>query len=226
MSKQKPIKQISGRRRITNGCRKNIGRFPSLKNGRAVWYESLLERDFIFLLEIDTDVAAYREQPTTIRFRAGDAIYTYTPDFLVVREKERQIVEVKPAERLKERKYQVTFQHAREIFQRVGYEFLVLTENSIQKQPLLDNVKVLHKYSRTPISYADQVEAHKFFGRKKISTLSEITEYFASRGRGQQVVYALIYFGVIYADLVAAPLGPDMMVRPPLTVSTEEKKTS
>jgi hypothetical protein len=216
----------TGARRITNGCRKNIGKFPSLKNGRAVWYESLIERDFIFLLEIDPDVVAYEEQPTRIRFQAGDNIHTYTPDFLVVREKARQIVEVKPENRAKEEKYQIVFQYAREIFQKSGYEFLVVTESAIRRQPLLDNVKLLHKYSRTPISFGDQLEAHKFFTGKDCATLSEIAEHFASKGKTKQAIYALIYFGIISADLGAASLGPDLTVRLPLKVSTKEKKTA
>jgi TnsA-like endonuclease N terminal len=228
LSDQKLNNRISQRRtgvrRITNGCRKNIGKFPSLKNGRAVWYESLLERDFMFLLEIDPDVVSYKEQPTTIRFRAGDDIYTYTPDFLVVRKKTMQIVEVKPAERVKEEKYQTLFQHAREIFRKWGYEFVVVTESVIHKQPLLDNVKLLHKYSRTPISCGDQLEAHNFLAGKDRSTLSEISKHFVSKGKPKQVIYALIYFGIVSADLGAASLGPGLTVRLPLRVSGKEKK--
>ena len=35
-------------RKISNtGTRKLIGKFPSLKTGRVIWYESLLERDYM-----------------------------------------------------------------------------------------------------------------------------------------------------------------------------------
>ena len=46
-----------GARKITNrGTKKIIGKFPSLKMNTAIWWESQLERDYIYLLEIDPDV--------------------------------------------------------------------------------------------------------------------------------------------------------------------------
>jgi hypothetical protein len=56
-------------RKITNaGNRKVIGKFPSLKMNRVIWWESQLERDYIYLLEIDPEVLSYSEQPFTISY--------------------------------------------------------------------------------------------------------------------------------------------------------------
>ena len=53
-----------GARKITNrGSKKVIGKFPSLKMNTTIWWESQLERDYIYLLEIDPDVTAYQGQP-------------------------------------------------------------------------------------------------------------------------------------------------------------------
>ena len=47
---------LSPARKITNtGTRKNIGKFASHKTGNIVPYESHLERDYIYFLEIVTD---------------------------------------------------------------------------------------------------------------------------------------------------------------------------
>ena len=35
------------------GAQKNIGKFSSVKTGRVAWYESLLERDYMYLLDFD-----------------------------------------------------------------------------------------------------------------------------------------------------------------------------
>ena len=42
---------MSVRKIINKGNRKVIGRFPSLKLKRNVWWESQLERDYIYILE-------------------------------------------------------------------------------------------------------------------------------------------------------------------------------
>ncbi|MEL7035074.1 MAG: hypothetical protein AAFO04_05575 [Cyanobacteria bacterium J06592_8] len=56
-------------RKITNtGTRKNIGKFSSRKMGQIVWYESLLELDYIYLLEIDPDVVAFASQPFQLQY--------------------------------------------------------------------------------------------------------------------------------------------------------------
>lgn len=56
-------------RKITNaGNRKVIGKFPSLKMNAVISWESQLERDYIYLLEIDPEVLSYGEQPFTISY--------------------------------------------------------------------------------------------------------------------------------------------------------------
>ena len=70
-----------GVRRITNGGRKVIGKFPSIKNGRMVWWESQIERDYLYLLEIDPDVVSYEEQPLKIRYYLDGEPHLYTPIF-------------------------------------------------------------------------------------------------------------------------------------------------
>ena len=83
-------------RRLTNGGRKNIGKFPSIKNGEMVWWESLLERDYFYLLEIDPDVVRYDSQPLKIRYYLDAEPHKYTPDVRVYRQNGvKEIVEVK-----------------------------------------------------------------------------------------------------------------------------------
>jgi hypothetical protein len=64
-----------GARKITNkGSLKVIGKFPSLKMNTAIWWESQLERDYIYLLEIDPDVLFYQGQPFTITYSSHYAL--------------------------------------------------------------------------------------------------------------------------------------------------------
>lgn len=203
-------------RRITNGGRKIIGKFPSRKMGRAIWYESQLERDFIHLLEIDADVISYKEQPFKLRYALNGSIHTYTPDFLVERPNRKQVVEVKTEKDAEKEENKAVFKRAALICRKDGYEFIVATEKTIREQPGLGNVKLLHKYSGTPVSHEHQIHAYAFFVGKKEGTLVELIDFFASKGVGRQVVYALIYWGFLWIDLTTKPIGPESAVSMPM----------
>ena len=55
-------------RNVSNRGGNVIGKFPSIKMGRMVAFESLLERDFIYLLDHAEEVTWFEEQPLTIEF--------------------------------------------------------------------------------------------------------------------------------------------------------------
>lgn len=97
-------------RKITNsGTKKNIGKFPSVKMQTSVWYESHLERDYIYLLEIDPDVLSFSGQPFKITYSLDGSQRKYTPDFFVTRGQGVQVVEVKPADKASLEKTLVCF---------------------------------------------------------------------------------------------------------------------
>ncbi len=61
-----PVRQVSNRGGNV------IGKFPSIKMGRMIAFESLLERDFIYLLDYDPAVEWFEEQPLTIEYMSDD----------------------------------------------------------------------------------------------------------------------------------------------------------
>src|SRR5258708_7622835 len=77
------------------GAQKNIGKFSSVKTGRIAWYESLLERDYMYLLDFDPKVTYWHEQPLKFRYTLEGKTHWYTPDLEVHRDSKNQIVEVK-----------------------------------------------------------------------------------------------------------------------------------
>jgi hypothetical protein len=210
-------------RKISNtGTRSLIGKFPSLKVGRIVWYESLLERDYMYLLEIDSDVISYREQPGRIYYTLEGRRHRYTPDLLVERKSEKQIVEVKLKKVAEKEEYRRLFHIAGETCCREGYEFRVATDEMIRLQPRLNGVKLLYKYARTPLLPQHQIGCHEFFTAEQEAPLGEVARFFASRGIGQQVVYALIFRGVLSVDLMR-PLTRDAVVRLSIPAHAERK---
>src|SRR5215467_695338 len=116
-----------GARRLTNATpNKVIGRFPSVKMGRVVWWESQIERDYIYLLEIDPDVLAYKEQPFRVKLELFGSLRSYVPDFLVVRKSRKQIVEVKPVEKVTTEENSLLFPVMRQIAAERRYEYMVV----------------------------------------------------------------------------------------------------
>lgn len=77
------------------GAQKNIGKFSSVKTGRVAWFESLLERDYMYLLDYELAISYWVEQPLKIRFGDNGRTCSYTPDFEVHRQSKKQIIEVK-----------------------------------------------------------------------------------------------------------------------------------
>ena len=143
-------------RKITNiKSKKNTGFFPSIKNERPIAYESLLERDFIYLLEFDKDVISYIEQPETITYHISNRRYRYTPDFLVIRKNKKQLIEVKPYKKLliilEDEIKKKKFIEAASYCKSQGYqEFKIFTDKDIDKG-YLKNIKYLFSFSKLKV---------------------------------------------------------------------------
>jgi hypothetical protein len=215
-----------GVRRITNhGFLKRIGKFPSLKLGRMVWWESPVERDYIHLLEADSIVSFYQEQPLRIHFILDGKEYFYTPDFLVKRQSKIQIVEVKPEAKIHSEENQRRFRAAFKACLQRGYEFIVATDTMIRVQPRLNNIKSFWKYSRTPLDlHLCRQHCQEFFSQRNEIAFEELLQLFTSKGVSMRVVYALLYRGVLRIDLMMA-INSNSVVSFPNTTSNAEKES-
>ncbi len=67
-----------------DGFHSLVGRFPYLKMGWMIAFESLLERDFIYLRDYDLRVEWFEEQPLTIEYLHDGQTLHYAPDFHLV----------------------------------------------------------------------------------------------------------------------------------------------
>lgn len=193
-----------GVRRITGGGRKVIGKFPSLKTGKMIMWESQLERDYLYLVEFDPDVVSCQEQPLAVRYFNDDdkEFHRYVPDFHLIRKNgKEQIIEVKDEERALSKEYQDIFRRVIPIFHREGYEFLVVTEKQIRIQPRLCNVKLLQRYAKVPIENKHAIVLNRLFSNQKEFALSEVINQLAPRGISSQEVYSLIRHGLLKVDI-------------------------
>jgi hypothetical protein len=206
-----------GFRKITNhgGVRKFTGKFPSYVHKKIISYESRLERDFLYLLEWDhLDVYEIVEQGCRIHYVFDGKRRRFTVDFAVTRKTKRQIIEIKYSGRAGQPKYQAAFSAARELAEREGSEFKIYTEKTIQRQPRLNNVKLLIYYQRAELHPLHQVLCREFFASRIEASLQELMEFFAANGADKSIVYTLLRWGFISCD-INAPLIPEARVYPP-----------
>jgi TnsA endonuclease N terminal len=206
---------------------KNLGKFASVKTGRVAWYESLLERDYMYLLDYDRDVSYWHEQPLRIRFTHGGKIHRYTPDLEVHRASQKQLIEVKPKHQVDSGTWDVLFRAASSVCEQEGYEFLVLTDEMIRQQPRLENVKLLWKYARTSLLPQHQIICKQFFQSRKdeLVTLRDLVQLFKTKGVPTQVLYSLLFWGALECDLMQ-PLDQCSSIRLAVSVSVTTRRAS
>lgn len=185
---------------------KNVGKFFSIKMGTMLWFESLLEEALMYLLDFDPDVKSFEEQPCRIRYLHRGKVHHYTPDIFAHRTTEKQIIEVKPRKKVNTEKYDLLFRIIYPICEVEGFRFKVLTEEVILQQPRLNNVKAVWSYARTPLHLQHQIYSHEFLQKKQEASLAEMFELFETKRIPKQVVYALLYWGVMEFNL-NEPLG-------------------
>ena len=138
-------------RKVSNRGGNVIGRFPSLKMGRMIAFESLLERDFIYLLDYDIRVECFEEQPLTIEYQYEEQCHHYTPDFHLVVAGRHVLVECKPESFVETDENRRKFVAAHGWCEKCGWEFRVVTDQHVRSGFRLQNIKRLTPYARLTV---------------------------------------------------------------------------
>lgn len=207
-------------RKIKASAVKNICKFPSTKSHwesscrvfTMVLVESLLEKDYCFLLEDDPNVLRYYPQPKT--FLLSDEFLKsreYTPDFEVhFRCGKRAYIEVKKDFVSLDEFYLHKLHLASIEMQKAGYDFLWVDEPQIRAQPRLSNLKRLQRY-RNPST--NNIGALSLL-RSCVPAPKTLNDLLVnSLGIRLETIYTLIANGQITADLDENPLSLDVEVR-------------
>lgn len=204
---------VAGTRKIRNTrSKKIIGKFPSVKMNEIVWWESQIERDYIYLLEIDPDVISYKSQPFFLNYMKEGKTRKYTPDFWVKRTNFEQVIEVKPAEKISSEKNQDLWRNIMPLCEEKGWEFIVVTDKMIRVQPKLDNIKLLYKYARTPLNFHNYLDCKLYFEAQEVVSLKQAMEELVLKGISYSQLYKFIYIGWLETDL-SQKIGSESLVR-------------
>lgn len=192
------------RKAVTRSGRGMRGYFPSLKMGRMVAWESLLERDAILLFEFSPGVVRYEEQPELVFYPDGDQLRKYFPDFQITTIGEINFqIEVKASSKLIRQKTADKFRAIATHYQAQSRCYRILTELEIRREPQLSNLKNLVRHTRPSDaleSARDQINGLLRDGALPMNAL----------GLDETTIWRLLAYGYLRCDLTS-PITPAML---------------
>lgn len=134
----------SMRRRLDRFSRFNIsGLCPTLKDKQPHFFESFNESHFALMFEFEQTIKSVRTQPFSISYTDDKKKRLYTPDFsLSYCDGSVRVVEVKHSKAI-DAKTKRTHCLIEKAFEKLGFEFVVLTENDLPPRRALSNMKMI-----------------------------------------------------------------------------------
>ncbi len=129
------------------------GSFASRKNGLMGSFESLLEKEYMLLLDFDENVEGFEEQPITIplpgisKGYTPDILVRFRADMVTGRVRPPLLTEIKHSDDLKKNaeKYAPKFAAAEQYAAEHGWQFRLTTEKEI-RTVRLTNLKFLREH--------------------------------------------------------------------------------
>ena len=191
------------RRHLKHSRVKNLFKFVSAKMNTVFTVESSLEFDTCFHLEYSPAVKAFEAQPEGFYYAFEGRDCPYTPDFRVVDQQgNASLIEVKPSDKVADPDFLQRFPIKQQKAFELSSPLKLVTERQIRIDPILGNLKLLHRYSGfqsfTPL-HMQLLGLVKDLGRVSLARLS------GSTGAPPEDVLAtalsLIARGLIHSDL-------------------------
>jgi len=191
------------RRHLKHSRVKNLFKFVSAKMNTVFTVESSLEFDTCFHLEYSPAVKAFEAQPEGFYYAFEGRDCPYTPDFRVVDQQgNASLIEVKPSDKVADPDFLQRFPIKQQKAFELSSPLKLVTERQIRIDPILGNLKLLHRYSGfqsfTPL-HIQLLGLVRQLGRVSLSKLSDST------GAPTEDIFAtalsLIARGLIHSDL-------------------------
>lgn len=202
------------RRRLKHSRVKNLYKFASPKMNRVLTVESSLEFDACFHFEYTPSISSYEAQPEGFYYSFGDKKLPYTPDFLIFdKSRGSSFIEVKPYAELENEDFKEKFICRQKSAMENGIPLLLVTDNQIRVNPVLCNLKLLHRYSGlktlTPL-HLMLLDIVRKSGKVRVRDLVHETGEPSSAVLTSVISWLAI--GEMSSDLSVAKLGVDSVV--------------
>ncbi len=196
------------RRKLKHSRVKNLFKFVSAKMNQAMTVESYLEFDTCFHLEYSSSITSFAAQPEGFIYRFDGKDCPYTPDFQIVENGSVKWIEVKPLARTLRPDFLQRFKVKQEKALALGVPLILVTEKQIRVNPVLNNLKILHRYS----GFQSLTDLHirllslvKTLGKVRVSDAA--SRLGIDQGMMVKSAFSLVSSGMLTADLVHDELG-------------------
>ena len=202
------------RRNLKHSRVKNLYKFSSLKMDSIMTVESALEFDTCFHFEYSPNIISFEAQPEGYYYNYLGKTLPYTPDFLVVdKVKGMRFIEVKPLSKVSDSEFREKFICRQRDAQALGVPVVLVTEKQIRLNPILNNLKLLHRYaglqSLTSLHYKI-LELVQSTGVISVRDLLSHTD--AMEGDVLASTVTWLSVGKLKTDLSSSDLGLDSLV--------------
>lgn len=157
------------------------------------------------LLEFDRSIVTYSEQPEPLTYHEDGVARKYTPDFLARTDAGYTVFEVKPYEIANSEPWKSRLNHLSKLYREMGFEYRVMTEVEIRREPRLSNVVTLLRYQRQSVPE----EASELIVRMLEAgpmTLGSLEERVERHHLDRTSIYSLLARGQLVID-IDQPLG-------------------
>ncbi|MBY6186789.1 Tn7 transposase TnsA N-terminal domain-containing protein [Marinobacter hydrocarbonoclasticus] len=196
------------RRNLGHSRVKNLFRFASPKMNRVLTVESSLEFDACFHFEYSPTIEQFEAQPEGFFYTFNGRQCGYTPDFAVIDGGKWRFIEVKPQSKVLQSDFRSRF-HAKQLqANALGLNLVLVTDKQIRVNPILNNLKLLHRYSgfqaMTPL-HLHLLRLVKHIGSVTVAGLVEASG--EEPGSVLATTLSLVARGQVSTDLLNGELG-------------------
>ncbi|TVP11599.1 TnsA endonuclease N-terminal domain-containing protein [Shewanella sp. MSW] len=182
---------------------KNVFKFASAKVTETVMCESTLEFDACFHHEYNETIEAFGSQPEGFYYYFEGKRLPYTPDAILrYIDGTTKFHEYKPYSKTFDPVFRAKFFAKKEAARELGRELILVTDKQIRVNPILNNLKLLHRYSGIyGVTDIQQELLHLIRKSGKVQLHDIATEYKLPISETRSFLYSLINKGLIKADL-------------------------
>lgn len=135
---------------ISRSAPRPTTKYPSIRLGRSVHCESVLEVETAEWCDACYTVKSFGEQPLTIHYEIAGQRLTHIPDFLVHTDDDTAFVEVKFIIDIDQDVYTRTWILKKALFE-LGYRYYLITENELRQGNYLTNARYLLRRGRAAV---------------------------------------------------------------------------
>lgn len=190
---------MRARKVVTRSRARPTGKYPSLKSGRMMQWESPHEHCAFQLLDADPSVLSFSEQPALITYKMDGVIHRHYPDLLVKYRHGTELWEVKPWCDALTPEIQARTRLMTQLLPKYGYTYRVMTENELDRNPMLATAQKLIKFGRRPVPLIEWERVRQVFLKHSIINFGDIESGALGRN-GMRYVCRLILEGKLTVD--------------------------